>query len=183
VRVIAGSAKGRILKSPRGGRVRPTSDLVRGAIFDMLDAAGVSYDRVLDLYAGTGALGIEALSRGSGTCDFVERDPRTAELIRQNLRLTDLEPRARVIVAPVERALPRLRPPYTLILADPPYADDAAIEAIAALASAVADQRTVLALEHSKRREAPPRLGPLHLVRTRRHGDTVISVYRGEVES
>lgn len=149
----------------------------------MLDVAGVSYDRVLDLYAGTGALGIEALSRGSGTCDFVERDPRTADLIRENLRLTALESRGNVIVAPVERALPRLRPPYTLILADPPYADDAAIQAIDAIAAAVADERTVLALEHSKRREPPARLGPLHLVRTRRHGDTAISVYRGEVES
>lgn len=163
--------------------MRPTSDLVRGALFDMLDAAGVSYERVLDLYAGTGALGIEALSRGGGLCDFVERDRRTADLIRENLRITALESRGRVIVAPVERSLPRLRPPYTLILADPPYADDAAIQAIDAVASAVADRGTVLALEHSKRREPPPRLGPLQLVRSRRHGDTVISVYRGEVES
>ncbi len=152
-------------------------------MFDMLDAAGVSYDRVLDLYAGTGALGIEALSRGSGTCDFVERDPRTADLIRENLRLTGLEARGHVIVAPVERSLPRLRPPYTLILADPPYADDDALKTIDAVASEVADRRTVLALEHSKRREPPARLGPLHLERTRRHGDTAISVYRGEVES
>lgn len=163
--------------------MRPTSDLVRGAIFDMLDAAGVSYDRVLDLYAGTGALGIEALSRGTGTADFVERDRRTAEVIRENLRLTGFEARGRVHVTPVERARARLRPPYTLILADPPYADDAAIEAIGALVTAVADARTVLALEHSKRREPPPRLGPLPLLRTRRHGDTTISVYGWEVES
>src|SRR3990172_13344307 len=96
MRVIAGSAKGRRLKSPRRPGVRPTSDLVRGAIFDMLDAMGASYDRVLDLYAGTGALGIEALSRGEGTADFVESDRAAAAVIDENLSRTGFAERGRV---------------------------------------------------------------------------------------
>ncbi len=179
MRVIAGSARGRRLKRPSGTATRPTSDLIRGAIFDMLDAAGVSYERVLDLYAGSGALGIEALSRGEGTCDFVERDPQAAAVIRENLEATGLAARARVHRAGVARAASRLRGPYSLILADPPYADAAALSVIDAVAAAVADENTALALEHSKRTEPPPSLGPLRLVRTRRHGDTAVSVYRG----
>src|SRR5439155_542640 len=96
MRVIGGTARGRAIKGPPKPRtwgtstkqrreLRPTSDLIRGAIFDMLDAMGASYDRVLDLYAGTGALGIEALSRGDGTADFVENNPAAVAVIRANL--------------------------------------------------------------------------------------------------
>ena len=94
MRVIAGSARGRHAASPPRPRepgkpgIRPTSDLVRGVIFDMLDAMGADYDRVLDLYAGTGALGIEALSRGEGTADFVESDGAAARIIDANLQRT-----------------------------------------------------------------------------------------------
>ncbi len=76
--------------------MRPTSDLVRGAIFDALEAQGVDLSRVLDLYAGSGALGIEALTRGADVCDFVERDAKNVAIIRENLALTGLEDRARV---------------------------------------------------------------------------------------
>ena len=74
MRVIAGEAKGRRLKAPANAGLRPSSERVRGALFSMLDSAGVELRRVLDLYAGTGAIGIEALSRGAGWVDFVERD-------------------------------------------------------------------------------------------------------------
>src|SRR5438105_15284214 len=105
MRVIGGTARGRALKGPPKPRtwgtstkqrreLRPTSDLVRGVIFDMLDAMGADYDRVLDLYAGTGALGIEALSRGGGTADFVDADPAAAVIIGENLRITGFTHRA-----------------------------------------------------------------------------------------
>lgn len=178
MRVIAGSARGRRLKSPKGA-VRPTSDLLRGVIFDMLDAMGADYARVLDLYAGTGALGIEALSRGGGTCDFVERDPGAAQLVKENLALAGLADRGRVIRVPVERAPERLQGPYTLLLADPPYADDAAVQAVERVAGApLLAPGAVVVLEHSKRREPPEALASLRRDRTRRHGDSAVSIYR-----
>ncbi|MFQ5472075.1 MAG: RsmD family RNA methyltransferase, partial [Dehalococcoidia bacterium] len=133
MRVIAGSAKGRRLKGPperwRTGKTpitRPSSDLVRESLFSTLDAMGADFSRVLDLYAGSGALGIEALSRGGGSCDFVERQSAACRLIAENLRLTGFESQADVLCMPVEKALGKLNGPYTVVLADPPYADDAA---------------------------------------------------------
>jgi len=178
VRIIGGSARGRRLKSPKSG-VRPTSDLLRGVIFDMLDAMGADYSRVLDLYAGSGALGIEALSRGEGRCDFVEKDRAAASLVRENLALAGLADRGSVHLLAVERAPTRLQGPYTLILADPPYADEGALAAIRRVAeSPLLAPGAVLVLEHSKRRLPPEALGPLRLARTRRHGDSVVSIYR-----
>jgi 16S rRNA (guanine966-N2)-methyltransferase len=179
VRVTGGTARGRRLKVPRG--IRPTSDLVRGAIFDALDAQGVDRSRVLDLYAGSGALGIEALSRGSDWCDFVERDAAGAAAIRENLALTGLEARAKVHRLPVERAAERLEGRYTLVLADPPYADETAEAALASIAeSALLAPGATLVLEHSSRRAAPETLGPLPLAWRRRYGDTEVSIYRAE---
>jgi len=185
MRVIAGSARGRVLRSPPKGRrgeqpaTRPTSDLVRGVIFDMLDAMGADYTRVLDLYAGTGALGIEALSRGDGVADFVESDPRAAGVIRANLALTGFTARAMVHAGSAERAAALLSGPYTLVLADPPYDDVAAVEAVARIAaSPLVDRGTVLALEHGRRTPPAGALGLLKLYRTRTHGDTAVSIYR-----
>jgi len=160
--------------------VRPTSDLVRGAIFDMLDAMGADYTRVLDLYAGSGALGIEALSRGDGTVDFVETDPGAAATAAANLAITGFESRAKVFRLTAERAAARLSGPYTLVLADPPYYDEGAPQVVQAIAaSPLVDKRTVLVLEHHRRWIAPDAMGPLMLYRSRRHGDTVVSIYRG----
>jgi 16S rRNA (guanine966-N2)-methyltransferase len=160
--------------------VRPTSDLVRGAIFDALEAQNADYSRVLDLYAGSGALGIEALSRGAGWCDFVERMPANAAIIRENLQLTGLAERARVWRLPVERARARLEGPYSLVLADPPYNDHTALRAIEQLAQPpIVGAATTLVLEHSHRREAAEMIGSLHLVWSRRYGDTHVSIYRG----
>jgi 16S rRNA (guanine966-N2)-methyltransferase len=140
---------------------------------------GADLSRVLDLYAGSGALGIEALSRGAQRCDFVERDARACASIRQNLSHTGFEGQGEVLCAPVERALQRLQGPYTLVLADPPYA----LEATATLEGLaerglVAAGSTTLVLEHSSREEAPERLAGLTHVKTLRHGDTAVSVYR-----
>ncbi len=162
---------------------RPTSDLIRGVIFDMLDAMEADYDRVLDLYAGTGALGIEALSRGEGNANFVERELGAINIIQQNLHTCSFESRATVHRLTTESSITRLASaePYTLILADPPYYDEgapAAVEAVAA--SALAGPETVLVYEHHRKLEPPESLGRLHLHKSRRHGDTVVSIYRGE---
>lgn len=187
MRVIGGSARGRPLKSPprprASGRpgVRPTSDLIRGVIFDMLDALGADYGRVLDLYAGTGALGIEALSRGDGKADFVESDAATAKLIEANLSATGFAARGRVHRLTAERAIERLGGPYTLVLADPPYYDEGAPAVVAAVAaSPLVDAGSVLVFEHHRKLAPAERLGRLGLYRSRRHGDSVVSIYTGE---
>lgn len=187
MRVIAGSARGRTLMSPpkprASGRpgVRPTSDLVRGVIFDMLDALGADYARVLDLYAGTGALGIEALSRGEGEAEFVESDAATAAIIVANLRRTGFERRGRVHRLTADRAIVRLSGPYTLVLADPPYYDEGGLATVAALAeSPLVDRDSVLVLEHHRKTAAPQTLGQLRLYKTRTHGDTAVSIYAAD---
>ena len=180
MRVIAGTARGRRLKNPPAG-TRATSDLVRGAIFDALAARDADLSRVLDLSAGTGALGIEALSRGAGHCDFVERNAPAAALIGENLELTGLRDRAKVHKMAVERAAERLEGPYSLLLADPPYDDEAALGAIESVAlSGLAGSDATLVLELSSRRAVPESIGPLALVWSRRHGDTQVAIYRQE---
>jgi 16S rRNA (guanine966-N2)-methyltransferase len=179
--VIAGSAKGRPLKGPRdrAGRTRPTSDLVRGAVFSALASMDTDMSRVLDLYAGSGALGIEALSRGAASCDFVERDAGACAVIKENLQATGFASQANVFCMPVARAIPRLEGPYTLVLADPPYDDAEAAVLMESLASsALVGNETVFVLEHSTRVDPGVELGKLSLASTRRHGDSAVSIYR-----
>jgi 16S rRNA (guanine966-N2)-methyltransferase len=175
--VVAGSARGCPLTTPKRD-IRPTSERVRGAIFDALESHDVDMTRVLDLYAGSGALGIEALSRGASWCDFVESDAACVAAIKENLRRTRLQDRAKVYRLRVERVLSRLTGPYTLVLADPPYSDRAALRAIDQVARSplIAPQAT-LVLEHSSRDAPPEALGSLQLDWTRRYGDTQVSWY------
>ncbi len=179
MRVIAGTARGRRLKGGSERGLRATSDLVRGVIFDMLASMGADLTRALDLYAGTGALGIEAFSRGAASCDFVERESRFCRVIQENLTAAGFNERAAVFCLPAERVLTKLSGEYSLVLADPPYQDERADSVLESIgASALVGPATVLVLEHSKRKEPPGRFGKLGLAVSRRHGDTVISIYR-----
>lgn len=125
VRVIAGSARGRKLVVPEGDRVRPTKDMVREAVFSALDARGaISGARVLDLYAGSGALAIEALSRGADDAVLVERGRAAVDAIRVNMRMVGFDDRMRVMatdVGPTLAAGPAEGAPFDLVFADPPY--------------------------------------------------------------
>lgn len=183
MRVIAGEFRGFPLKAPRTTATRPTSDKIRGAIFSMLAARGMNAPaRVLDLYAGTGALAIEALSRGAGHADLVERAPAACAVIRENLTKTRLTDRARVLQTDVERALGRLQGPYDLVFLDPPYTDPRADAMIGQLGNrGLVANGSVVVYEHSKRREPPPGCGPLAAGVTRCHGDTCITIYHEEV--
>ncbi len=179
LRVIAGTARGRHLKGGGERGLRATSDLVRGAMFDILQSMDADLSRVLDLYAGTGALGIEALSRGAGWCDFVEKERRACRIIQENLELTGFGEEARVFCLPAERALTKLTGKYSLILADPPYADEGSDETLQRVAdSSLTAPETVILIERSKKKVPPQAFGPLSLVMSRRHGDTIISIYR-----
>jgi 16S rRNA (guanine966-N2)-methyltransferase len=178
VRVIAGRLGGRTLVAPRGLATRPTTDRVREALFSALgDLSGA---RVLDLYAGTGSLGIEALSRGAATAVFVEEARPALTALRANLAALGLTDVGSVLAEPVSRAVRRLAAPsspsaFDLVFADPPYDDvDAALDALEALAAALAPEARVI-LEHATRR--PPRPSAvLATVRTRTYGDTALAL-------
>ena len=148
-------------------------------MFSALASLGADFSRTLDLYAGSGALGIEALSRGAESCDFVDRDPAACAVIRENLRLTGFQDCAAVYALPAASALQRLSGPYTLVLADPPYQDTEATGVLGVLAgSSLVSEDGVLVLEHSAREEPRVELGRFSLVSVRRHGDSAVSIYR-----
>jgi len=175
LRVIAGSARGRPLKGPKRAPTRPTSDKVRGALFDIL-AAHVEGARVLDLYSGTGALAIEALSRGAASAELVEADREALHVIADNLERTGLADKADVWRMRVDKALPLLRGQYDVILADPPYADAHLAKLLADVAPLAADDAFVV-IEHASRVTLPDEQPPLQLWKRRRHGDTTLSIY------
>lgn len=179
LRVVGGSLRGRKLEVPDRG-VRPTSERAREAIFDILGPAWVSGAAVLDLYAGTGALGIEALSRGAARAEFVERDPATARLLRENLAALGLSDRARVSIADLDRGdLPaEVKGPWNLVFLDPPYAGEGGscwLERLPRLAWP-ADGGLVI-YEHRSGIEIPPPPGLAPAVE-RAYGDTAVSIYR-----
>jgi 16S rRNA (guanine966-N2)-methyltransferase len=179
MRIIAGTAKGHVLKVPHTP-VRPTTGLVRGAIFAILGAR-LERAQVLDLYAGSGALGIEALSQGAVWVDFVEQEPRCCAIIKQNLKATGLETQGHVYCCRASRALGFLEKRYDLVLVDPPYADPALDSVLAQLAnSAVVKPTTILTVAHSSRRRLSSSYGQFGLARERCHGDTCVSFFQGE---
>jgi 16S rRNA (guanine966-N2)-methyltransferase len=139
LRVIAGSMRGRRLVSPVGDHVRPTKDMVREAMFSALDSRAMLPDAVvLDLYAGSGALAIEALSRGAARAVLVERDRAALRVIGANIKLLELEARTRVVAFDVDRFLagpPPPEAPFDLVFADPPY--DATDESVTAMLAAL----------------------------------------------
>jgi len=179
MRIIAGRAKGRILKVPRGTPTRPATDLVRGAIFSMLASLGGRRERVLDLYSGSGALGIEALSRGAVGVDFVDREPKCRAVIKENLRNAGFAEQAHVYGGNVRRALSRLDEEYDLVLIDPPYADTSIGETITKLAdSRLLHPEAVVVVTHSPRLPLQDGYGSLRMFKERRHGDSVVAFYR-----
>lgn len=174
MRVIAGRLGGRRLVAPRGLATRPTTDRVREALFSALGPLGGA--SVLDLYAGTGALGIEAISRGAQRAVFVESARPALTALRENLAALDLGAVTRVLAQPVARPLPPGAGPFDLVFADPPYAALAEIPPLlAALAPALAPGARVV-LEHASR-DAAPALAGLAARPTRVYGDTAITLY------
>lgn len=182
MRVIAGDAKGTQLKGPDRATTRPATDLVRGAIFAMLENLAKDWSLVLDLYSGTGAMGIEALSRGAGWADFVDRQRRCCDIIKQNLAKTKLAERAHVYCIEVEKAISILDKEYGVIIMDPPYRNTAIGETIAKLAnSKLVGQDTIVVITHSSHLTLESSYPPLSLIKERRHGDSCIAIYHKEV--
>jgi 16S rRNA (guanine966-N2)-methyltransferase len=178
VRVTGGEARGTSLQSPQAPGVRPTTDRVRSALFNILAAEGIENTTVIDLYAGTGSLGIEALSRGAAHADFVEADRRQVAVVRANLKATKTADRANVIQSTVENALARLRTRYDFILMDPPYKEPfptAVVKKIGDL-NLLAEEGLAI-VGHATREKAPERCGRLVRTQDRRYGDSSLAFY------
>ncbi len=177
MRIIAGTHKGRTLASPSWDGLRPTSDRLRETLFNLL-ASRVEGATVLDVCAGTGAIALEALSRGAARVTCLESEVRAVRLIAANAEHCGLENRCVIIRGRVPEALTRERVggPFDIVVLDPPYAAPWLDEAVAAAARLVADDGVVV-LEHSSKRAAPAPEG-LRLERTRRAGDSALSTYR-----
>ncbi len=178
LRVIGGSARGLLLRTPPGSETRPTSARLRESLFGMLEAAGTPLDSVVDLYAGSGALGIEALSRGAERCVFVDSSRQACRVIRENLDRTRFADRAEVTTARVGRWRPADGAAFSLVLADPPYGDDGAWTDIDRAISRALDEESVIAVEHSARTEPPATLAGRPRWRERRQGDGAVALYR-----
>jgi len=185
MRVTAGAERGRKLRVPRGAKTRPTGAKVREAIFNILGPMHSS--PVLDLFAGTGALGIEALSRGASHATFVERDSRALSALHRNLRTFDLAERSRVMDSNVEVALHRLSEEkaekFAWVFVDPPYAAGQVESVLALLSGGVLlDTGAVVIVEHDRHNIPPDKVGVLELVDRRFYGDTGLSFYRRQRE-
>jgi 16S rRNA (guanine966-N2)-methyltransferase len=178
MRITGGEFRSRALKSPKGSLTRPTSDRVREALFSILGERAAA-EKILDLYAGTGSLGIEALSRGAASVVFVERSKEAVAALQANVEALGLRERARILPSSVERAASRLeRERFDLVFADPPYADvnGLAKEALEALFVPLLQHAGMLLLEHASR-DPPPAIAGLELEDTRTYGDTTLSFY------
>jgi len=186
MRIIAGTYRSRILKSPKDLALRPTSDYLRETLFNVL-GSGISGSRFLDVFAGTGAVGIEALSRGATQATFIEKHAPTAALIRKNLSLLQINSGATVISADAVRALETLETklhtgeaPYDYIFIDPPYA---ATEDYSRVLQHIASHRLlahdgIVIVEHRKTFNPPEQVADLNRVRLLRQGDAALSFYR-----
>jgi 16S rRNA (guanine966-N2)-methyltransferase len=170
VRIVGGEWRGRTIRAPRGDRVRPTLDRVREAWMSIVQLS-LPGARVLDLFAGSGALGIEALSRGALSAEFVDSDRRSLEVVRSNLALLGAEERATLTSADAIGFAETLGAhAYDVVFADPPYATDAAVRIATAWLETPFSQ--VIGIEHS-RSTTMPAGGD-----TRRYGDSGITFYR-----
>jgi 16S rRNA (guanine966-N2)-methyltransferase len=186
MRIIAGKFRGRNLKSPPSLEVRPTSDRLRETLFNVI-APRVSDSRFLDLCAGSGAVGIEALSRGARTATFVERAEKMCELVKSNLDLCRIErSESEVIKADAANFLARFvakQPdsgkPWDIVFFDPPYADDylPVLKAFEQQSASLLTENGLLIIEHHHKSELPELLGHLRRYRVLKQGDSALSFY------
>jgi 16S rRNA (guanine966-N2)-methyltransferase len=183
MRVIAGKAKGHRLKFPKGTTTRPATDLVRGAIFSILENITSNWAQVLDLFSGSGALGIEALSRGAGWVDFVESESRCCDIIKENLEKTKLAAQAHIYCRSVAKVISFLDKEYNIILMDPPYSNTSIGDLIIQLAtSRLVGISSTVVVTHSPHLSLNATYATLNLIKEHRHGDSCISIYQKEVK-
>lgn len=177
MRIIAGSLKGRRIFSPSGIALRPTPSKVRGALFNILSdlISGVSF---LDLYAGTGAIGIEAFSRGATSVTFVEQSQRHLQYLKKNITSCELNDQTRVFSTSAEDFLKRNLGPFNLIFIDPPYKSGEIEKILPSLKEGdmIAENGHIV-IEHFHKVPVPQSIGNTHFFKKYRYGETTLSFY------
>jgi len=180
MRVIGGISGGLVLKGPVDGSVRPTTERVRGAIFNILSGEIYINKKILDLFSGTGSLGIEALSRGASHCDFVEKNPKQLEILKTNLGVTNFLECASLYRQDAFKFLESLEGPYNMILMDPPYKLSNLPSFMEYLSSnsQLFSSETIIVIGHSKRMPLDESYGTLSCIDSRNYGDNAIKLYK-----
>lgn len=182
MRIIAGTLKGRRLVTPGFEGLRPTADKLRETLFNVI-AGRVQDSTVLDGFAGTGAIGLEALSRGAAHVTFVDPDPRAVALIHENLQRCGVAARSLVIKARFIDASSQLtRAPFDLILLDPPY-NERDFPGVIQAAARLIEPNGLVVLEHARRSAVPVTSGALTSVRTLVSGDSALTFYERQMSS
>lgn len=177
VRIIAGEYRGRVLKCLDSLEVRPTSSMARAAIFNVAQTRG-NFARVLDLYSGCGALGIEAVSRGSGRATLVEKDGKSCAIIRENIEKLKLGRQVSLHQGDALEYARNCGQSYDLILADPPYPDRCLADILAAVEDGkVLNEFGILALQHSVKENPLDEHGSLSIWKNKTYGKTQVSFY------
>ena len=178
MRIISGDLKRRRLLVPPGRSVRPTSDKVKEALFNILSAR-IEGAAFLDLYAGAGSIGIEAISRGAREVVFVEGDPKALHYLKKNLADLGIEGKARVVFKGVSDFLKKERGgPFDLIFLDPPYQSDEIEKTLPILAEGdMITDKGIVIIEHFHKKQAPEKIGRLNLLRRCKYGETALSFY------
>lgn len=181
MRVITGTAKGNRLKSLKGMETRPTLDRVKESLFNIIGSRVIDTE-FLDLFAGTGAIGIEAISRGAKHALFVETNPRAVKIIRENLEITGLADQGEIMAADVEMALKAVANAdrkFDMIFMDPPYLKKLGQKTLTSLMQfGVLTKNGLVIVESSKMDELPLQEGPLKMVRQEKYGDTTLTFYQ-----
>ena len=177
MRVTGGIGKGRKLKVPAGSRVRPTSDKVKQALFNILGQK-VEGALFLDLFAGIGGIGIEALSRGAGRVVFVDDSRDSLKIIKKNVEQTAFTERAQVVASKAETFLKKTSEQFDIVFLDPPYslAMEPLLKVLAE--SGILKPDSILIAEHFKKQPSIQQIGNLSLYRQAQYGDTVLTFYR-----
>jgi 16S rRNA (guanine966-N2)-methyltransferase len=177
IRITGGEFRGRKIKSPHGTESRPTLDRVREALFNIL-GNNLSGIRFLDLYAGIGLVGLEALSRGASEAVFVEKDERLVKLLRENVHLLGVENRAKIYQGFVSSLILRLlKKPADILFLDPPYGSNEAVLTLFKLGIAHLSRETLIVVQHHYKDKIPNTIGNLLCFRQERYGESSLSFF------
>ena len=185
MRVISGTRQGKHLKSFKGRKIRPTSDRVKEALFNIIKQDIAEGTRVLDLFSGTGNLAIEALSRGADKAYLVEKDRDSLSIIRENIKLCRFQGQAEIIPLDVKKAIPALEKRggrFDIIFIDPPYDIGLAGDTLELLGESTLSEKALIIAECSTRETLEERYGKLVLKDMRRYGDTSLSFFERGVD-
>ncbi len=181
MRVVAGTLRGRRLKTPEGRSIRPTTDRIREAIFNLL-GPGLEACCALDAFAGTGAMGIEALSRGVGRVTFVDKNPMAHALVQENLKRCGLEGQAELLQSDALGVLNQRGAEFELIFLDPPYRQDLVLQALERLVKLRLLEGSRIVCECEAGLELPERAGRLQRIKQRRYGDTQVAIFERQAD-